>query len=64
MLNDLLLPYALQHAITGMVLYTLQAMPDQIDRANANLSARATDYRYVPLSCPTKVNCSSAGSCH
>lgn len=49
MISDQLLPFALQHAITGMVLYTLYAMPEQIDHANANLSARATDYRYVPL---------------
>jgi hypothetical protein len=54
MATDSLIPFALQHAVTGMILYTLYAIPADIDDANANLRARATQYRYVQLNGPAK----------
>jgi ABC-type sulfate transport system permease component len=54
MAADSLVPFALQHAVTGMILYTLYAIPQHIDDANANLANRATDYRYIRLDGPSK----------
>lgn len=54
MATEQLLPFALQHAVTGMILYTLYAIPQHIDDANANLCQRATEYRYVRLDGPPK----------
>lgn len=47
MATDQLIPFALQHAITGAILYTLYAIPDEIAAANARLANHATDYRYI-----------------
>lgn len=54
MATDSLLHFGLQHAVTGAVLYTLYALPQQIEAANINLSNRATEYRYVRIDGPVK----------
>jgi hypothetical protein len=54
MATDFLFPFGFQHAVTGMILYTLYALPTEIDDANANLQARATQYRYIQLDGPAK----------
>jgi len=54
MAPDFLFPFGFQHAVTGMILYTLHALPADIADANANLQACATQYRYVQLDGPAK----------
>lgn len=54
MATEQLIPFALQHAITGMILYTLYAIPTDIEAANANLQQRATEYRFIQLEGPAK----------
>jgi hypothetical protein len=54
MATDFLFPFGFQHAVTGMILYTLYAIPAEIDDANANLRTCATQYRYVQLDGPAK----------
>lgn len=52
--SDPLFLFGLQHAVTGMVLYTLRAFPSEIDKANHNLRRRATEYRFVRIDEPTQ----------
>ncbi len=44
---DPLVPYALQHVITGMVLYTIRAFPASIPNANHNLQVSGNLHRFV-----------------
>lgn len=44
-----LLPFALQHVVTGVILYTLYAIQPEIDAANKNLQGTSTLYRYVQV---------------
>lgn len=56
-----LIPFALQHAVTGCILYTLYALQSEIDYANNNLAVRNCAHRFVrvegrslPLPAPRK----------
>lgn len=47
--SEILLTFAMQNAVSGAVLYYLKAFPEQIARANANLLATETAFRFVQV---------------
>lgn len=51
---ELLFPFALQHVVSGAVLYTLYALQSEIDAANNNLRANLIGHRFVLVDGPPK----------
>jgi hypothetical protein len=54
MATEQLIPYAMQHVVTGMVLYTLYATRNAIDDANRNLQVNGNFYRFIQIDGPAK----------